>query len=180
MRVTLDEMIVSLRDSLTQMVEVLDRLLVAAYDTTAVLRLDTETRCQQEIDQRMAAMEALIIDVLATQQPVLATDLSVVKGLLVASRQLAQVAHGQRDLVYLRNQLGSWDLQLPPEVTAAVPELRQVVAEAVAAFLHDDRPRADLTSERVGRLVVRYERHALNYLGFVQLGCLLILLRQEV
>jgi transposase len=27
------------------------------------------------------------------------------------------------------------------------------------------------------RLVVRYERHALNYLGFVQLGCILILLR---
>jgi transposase len=28
------------------------------------------------------------------------------------------------------------------------------------------------------RLVVRYERYALNYLGFVQLGCTLILLRQ--
>jgi transposase len=27
------------------------------------------------------------------------------------------------------------------------------------------------------RLVVRYERYALNYLGFVQLGCILILLR---
>jgi transposase len=28
------------------------------------------------------------------------------------------------------------------------------------------------------RLVVRYERHALNYLGFVQLECILILLRR--
>jgi transposase len=28
------------------------------------------------------------------------------------------------------------------------------------------------------RLVVRYERHALNFLGFVQLGCMLILLRR--
>jgi transposase len=28
------------------------------------------------------------------------------------------------------------------------------------------------------RLVVRYERHALNYLGFVHLACILILLRQ--
>lgn len=28
------------------------------------------------------------------------------------------------------------------------------------------------------RLVVRYEHHALNYLGFVHLGCILILLRQ--
>jgi transposase len=28
------------------------------------------------------------------------------------------------------------------------------------------------------RLVVRYERYALTYLGFVQLGCILILLRQ--
>ena len=28
------------------------------------------------------------------------------------------------------------------------------------------------------RLVVRYERHALNYLGFVQLGCILLLLRR--
>ena len=28
------------------------------------------------------------------------------------------------------------------------------------------------------RLVVRYERQALNYLGFVHLGCILILLRQ--
>jgi transposase len=30
------------------------------------------------------------------------------------------------------------------------------------------------------RLVVRYERYALNSLGFVQLGCILILLRQTV
>jgi len=30
------------------------------------------------------------------------------------------------------------------------------------------------------RLVVRYERHALNYLGFVQLGCILILLRHAL
>jgi transposase len=29
------------------------------------------------------------------------------------------------------------------------------------------------------RLVVRYDRHALNYLGFAQLGCILILLRQR-
>jgi transposase len=28
------------------------------------------------------------------------------------------------------------------------------------------------------RLVARYERSALNFLGFVQLGCILILLRQ--
>jgi transposase len=28
------------------------------------------------------------------------------------------------------------------------------------------------------RLVVRYERYALNYLGFVHVGCILILLRQ--
>jgi transposase len=28
------------------------------------------------------------------------------------------------------------------------------------------------------RLVVRYERHALNFLGFVHLGCVLLLLRQ--
>ena len=28
------------------------------------------------------------------------------------------------------------------------------------------------------RLVVRYERYALNYLGFVHIGCILILLRQ--
>ena len=30
------------------------------------------------------------------------------------------------------------------------------------------------------RLVVRYERHALNYLGFIHLGCILILLRQSL
>ncbi len=30
------------------------------------------------------------------------------------------------------------------------------------------------------RLVVRYERHAINYLGFVHLGCILILLRQSL
>lgn len=30
------------------------------------------------------------------------------------------------------------------------------------------------------RLVVRYERHALNYLGFVPLGCILILLRRTL
>jgi transposase len=30
------------------------------------------------------------------------------------------------------------------------------------------------------RLVVRYERHADNFLGFVHLGCILILLRQDL
>jgi transposase len=30
------------------------------------------------------------------------------------------------------------------------------------------------------RLVVRYERHTLNFLGFVHLGCILMLLRQGV
>ncbi len=30
------------------------------------------------------------------------------------------------------------------------------------------------------RLVVRDERHALNYLGFVHLGCILILLRRSL
>jgi transposase len=30
------------------------------------------------------------------------------------------------------------------------------------------------------RSVVRYGRHALNYLGFVQLGCIVILLHQAV
>jgi transposase len=30
------------------------------------------------------------------------------------------------------------------------------------------------------RLVVRYERHDTNYLGLVQLGCILILLRQTL
>ena len=30
------------------------------------------------------------------------------------------------------------------------------------------------------RLVVWYERHALNYLGFVHLGCILILFRQSL
>jgi transposase len=29
------------------------------------------------------------------------------------------------------------------------------------------------------RLIVRHERHALNYLGFVQLGCILIVLRRR-
>ena len=32
---------------------------------------------------------------------------------------------------------------------------------------------------RVRRLVVRYERHALNYLGVVHLGCILILPRHR-
>ena len=39
--------------------------------------------------------------------------------------------------------------------------------ERLWAWLHNFR-----------RLVVRYERHADNYLGFVQLGCIVILLRR--
>ena len=38
--------------------------------------------------------------------------------------------------------------------------------ERLFAWLHNFR-----------RLVVRYERHAANFLGFVQLGCMLILMR---
>lgn len=43
---------------------------------------------------------------------------------------------------------------------------RRWKVERLFAWLHNYR-----------RLVVRYERHAANFLGFVQLGCMLILLR---
>jgi transposase len=37
------------------------------------------------------------------------------------------------------------------------------------------------SSRAIGRrLVVRYERHALNYLAFVHLGCIRILLRHSL
>ena len=44
---------------------------------------------------------------------------------------------------------------------------RRWKVERLFAWLHNFR-----------RLVVRYERHAKNFLGFVHLGCLMILLRQ--
>lgn len=43
---------------------------------------------------------------------------------------------------------------------------RRWKVERLFAWLHNFR-----------RLVVRYERHAANFLGFVQLGCMLILMR---
>jgi hypothetical protein len=97
-------------------------------------------------------MQALVIDVLATQQPVLATDLSVVKGLLVASRRLGHIAREQQDLALLLDQVGIVDPQLPAEVTAVLPEVRQVVTESIAAFLHDNRILAEFTFERLRRL----------------------------
>jgi phosphate uptake regulator len=152
MRVTLDEMIVSLSESLTQMGARVDQLLSAAYATDQADRCDVVAKQQQEIEQHMTAMEALVINVLATQQPVLATDLSIVKGILLASRQLGHVAHEQRDLTHLLDQLDILDSPLPSEVTVVLPEVRQVVTESIAAFLQDDRVLADLTFERVGRL----------------------------
>ena len=44
---------------------------------------------------------------------------------------------------------------------------RRWKVERLFAWLHNFR-----------RLVVRYERHAVNFLGFIHLGCLMILLRQ--
>ena len=44
---------------------------------------------------------------------------------------------------------------------------RRWKVERLFAWLHNFR-----------RLVVRYERYAMNFLGFVHLGCLMILLRQ--
>lgn len=44
---------------------------------------------------------------------------------------------------------------------------RRWKVERLFAWLHNFR-----------RLVVRYERHAMNFLGFVHLGCLMILMRQ--
>jgi len=152
MRVTLDEMIASLSESLTQMGASVDQLLIAAYATDQADRSDVVAKQQQDIDQHMTAMEELVINVLATQQPVLATDLSVVKGILLASRQLGHIAHEQRDLTHLMDQLDILDSPLPSEVTVVLPEVRQVVTESIAAFLHDDRVLADFTFERVGRL----------------------------
>lgn len=152
MRLTLDEMMVSLSKSLTLMGEALDRLLVAAYATDQAHRSEMVANLQAEIDRHMSAMEALVIDVLATQQPVLVTDLSMVKGLLVASRQLGHIAHEQRDLAYLLEQLGIPGAQLPLEVSEVLPELRQMVTESVDAFLHDDRVGVELTFVRIDRL----------------------------
>lgn len=157
MRVSLDETIVSFRASLTQMVKTLDSLLSAAYAPNQTDRAEIVAQRQQEIDQQASAMEALVIDVLATQQPILATDLIVVKGLLVASRQLGYIAHEQADLTHLMSQLGIVDTQLPTEVTALLPELRQVTAESVAAFLHDDRVLAEFTIDRINRLQLALE-----------------------
>lgn len=152
MRLPLDEMMVSLSESLTQMGATLDRLLVAAYATDPADRSTVVANLQAEMDHYMVAMEGLVIDVLATQQPVLATDLSLVKGLLVASRQLGHIAREQRDLAHLLEQLGIHDSHLPPEVTAVLPELRQIVTASIEAFLHDDRIGAELTFVRIERL----------------------------
>jgi hypothetical protein len=152
MRLTLDEMIVSLSDSLTQMGATLDRLLVAAHAAELAERSQVVANLQAEIDQHMAAMEGLVIDVLATQQPVVATDLSVVKGVLLASREVWHVAHEQRELTQLMERVGIQDGQLPPEVTAVLPELREIVTASIEAFLHNDRIGTELTFARVGRL----------------------------
>lgn len=152
MRLTLDEMIASLSESLTQMGAAFNRLLVAVYAAGNADRSEVVANLQAEIDHLMAAMEGLVIDVLATQQPVLATDLSVVKGLLVASRQVGHVAHEQRDLAHLFEQLGIRDSHLPPEVTAVLPELREIVPVAIEAFLHNDRAAAELTFARIDKL----------------------------
>ncbi len=152
MRLTLDEMIVSLRESLTHMGDTVDRILIASYTADQANRSEVVAHLQQEIDSQMVAMEALIIDVLATQQPVLATDLSVVKGMLVTSRLLGHIAYEHRDLGYLLDQLGIQDPQLPPEVATALPELRQAVTESIATFLHDDRVLAGFTFERLSQL----------------------------
>jgi len=152
MRVTLDEMMDSLGKSLTQIGETVDRLLVAAYTAGPAERAEIVAQKQREVEEHAATMEALIIDVLATQQPVVATDLSVVKGVLVASRQLGYVAHEYRELTHLMDQMGIPSPNLPAEVTAVLPEVWQVVTESIAAFLHDDRILADFTLERIGRL----------------------------
>lgn len=152
MRVTLDEMMDSLGKSLTQIGETVDRLLVAVYTADSAERAEIVAQKQREVEEHAATMEALIIDVLATQQPVVATDLSVVKGVLVASRLLGYVAHEYRELAHLMDQTGIPDPNLPPEVTAVLPEVWQVVTESIAAFLHDDRILADFTLERIGRL----------------------------
>lgn len=152
MRLTLDEMIASLSESLTQMGTAWGRLLITAYSADDPDRSKVVASMHAEIDHRMAAMEGLVIDVLATQQPVLATDLSLVKGLLVASRQVGHIAHEQRDLAHLFEQLGIRDSHLPPEVTAVLPEVRDIVPASIEAFLHDDRVRAERTFVRIERL----------------------------
>ena len=47
----------------------------------------------------------------------------------------------------------------------------------IGAYRRSPR-RCRLAALAIHRLVVRYDRYALNYLGFVHLGCILILLRQ--
>ena len=76
-------------------------------------------------------------------------------------------------------------------ITSASPHEVTLVDETLDAMFVDDVPAVligdkaydsdpldkRLQTERGIELVVRYERHAANFLGFVQLGCMLILLR---
>lgn len=152
MRAPLDEMIAVLRESLTQMSKKLDSLLIAAYAVDQADRFETVANIQAAIEQDTVVMEAQVIDVLATQQPVLATDLSMAKGLLIALRQLGHIAREQRDLAELMDRLGINDPQLPLDARALLPEIRQVILESTAAFLNDDRVLAEFTFERIDRL----------------------------
>jgi putative transposase len=84
----------------------------------------------------------------------------------------ADAAYGGAFVEELREQFG-WTLEIvkrsqePQERGGFRVQPHRWIVERLFAWLGNFR-----------RLVVRYERHALNYLGFVQLGCILILLRQ--
>ena len=76
-------------------------------------------------------------------------------------------------------QLGHRDDRATSPRTVTVPKRKMAVhCDAIGGV---GRWNASLLGSAIsGVLVVRYERHALNYLGFVHLGCILILLRQRL
>ncbi|MGO8948655.1 MAG: hypothetical protein ACLQUY_13540 [Ktedonobacterales bacterium] len=74
-------------------------------------------------------------------------------------------------------QLGTLDDRLAPSGSGSPQEPR--VAVRFAGIGAGGEWSGSLQgSGNCRRLAVRYERHALNYLGFVHLGCILILPRQ--
>lgn len=151
MRITLDEMLRTLRGSLEQMSTIVDEMVMTTFGNAAWGQRAEIAEQQADIDALATGIDTTIIDLLAMQQPIVATDLSIVRGILLISRHLGYIAHEQMEINRLIADVPH-STAFAMQMSGFADDIRGALRTSIAVFLTDDRLSADLLRDRMRHL----------------------------
>lgn len=160
-RTDFDRQLLALRTDITSLEAFVDDLLQRALSSVqdgdayqARMALSRE----DEFDRTSGAIEEHTIDLLTLQQPVLAGDLRLLVGGLVVAQRLQRVGHGAFGSARLAIDLAGFSSKdtTSPELLALGQDARQMLGDAVTAFVKGDLALAQKVIEHEASIDARY------------------------